>query len=91
MIWIFNAPNIENDAAYIELVEKTINSQYPRLYQLVKTYQVHAYSIYCWKQDKNECRFYYGQSFTEKKMIVKPNDTKFSITEKQEVLTWRNT
>ena len=24
-------------------------------------------------------------------MIVKPNDTKFSITEKQEVLTWRNT
>ena len=28
-IWIFNAPNIENEAAYIESVEKTINAQLP--------------------------------------------------------------
>ena len=26
-IWIFNAPNIENEAAYIELIEKKINGQ----------------------------------------------------------------
>ena len=25
-IWIFNAPNIQNKAAYIEFIEKTINA-----------------------------------------------------------------
>ena len=28
-IWIFNAPNIENESAYIEFIEKTINAQLP--------------------------------------------------------------
>ena len=27
-IWIFNAPNIENEAAYIEFIEKTIMHSY---------------------------------------------------------------
>ena len=26
LIWIFNAPNIQNKAAYIEFIEKTINA-----------------------------------------------------------------
>ena len=28
-IWIFNAPNIENDTAYIEFTEKKVNEQLP--------------------------------------------------------------
>ena len=28
-IWIFNAPHIEREAAYIEFLEKTINAQFP--------------------------------------------------------------
>ena len=28
-IWIFNAPNIENQSVYIELIQKTINAQLP--------------------------------------------------------------
>ena len=28
-IWIFNAPNIQNETAYIEFIEKTINAQLP--------------------------------------------------------------
>ena len=62
-IWIFNAPNIENEAAYIEFIEKTINAQLPdhlsdpELFELVKTYQVHTHSRTCWKYNKNECRF----------------------------------
>ena len=28
-IWIFNAPYIENEALYIEFIEKTINPQLP--------------------------------------------------------------
>ena len=45
-IWIFNAPNIEDEAAYIEFIEKTINAQLPdhlsdpELFELVKNYQL---------------------------------------------------
>ena len=48
-IWIFNAPNIENEAAYIEFIEKTINSQLPNhlsdpeFFGLVKNYQSRLY------------------------------------------------
>ena len=40
-IWIFNAPNIESEAAYIEFIEKIVNAQlpddlnYPDLFELV--------------------------------------------------------
>ena len=49
-IWIFNAPNIENEVTYIEFIQKRINSQLsdhlsdPKLFELVKTYQVHTHS-----------------------------------------------
>ena len=63
----------------------------PELFVLLKTYQVHAYSRTCWKYNKNECRFSNGRYFTEKTIIAKLLDSKFSNDEKQEVLTWRNT
>ena len=65
-IWIFNAPNIQNEADYIEFIEKTINAQLPNhlnnpeLFELVKTYQVHAHPRTYWKYNKNECCFSYG-------------------------------
>ena len=42
-------------------------------------------------RDQNECRFSYGQYFTEKTIIAKPLDSKFSYDKNQEALTWRNT
>ena len=45
-MWIFNAENIQNEAAYIDSIEKGINAQLtnhfknPELFVLVKTYQV---------------------------------------------------
>ena len=39
---------------------------------------------------KNEYRFSYGRYFTEKTIIAKPIDSKFSNKEKQEILTWIN-
>ena len=92
----FNAPNIQNEADYIEFIEKIINAQLPdhlndpELFELVKTYQVHAHSRTCWKYNKNECRFLYGRYFTEKIIIAKPLGSKFNDNEKKEVLTWRN-
>ena len=35
--------------------------------------------------------FRFDQYFTRKRFIPKPFDSKLSISEKQEVLTWRNT
>ena len=93
-IWIFNAPN---KTAYTKFIEKTINAQLPdhlnnpELFELVKTYRVHTHSRTCWKYNKNECRFSYGRYFTEKTVIAKPLNFKFSNEEKQEILTWRNT
>ena len=58
-IWIFNAQNTENEAAYIAFIEKTINPQLPKhlndpeLLKLVKTSQVHADCRTCWKYNKN--------------------------------------
>ena len=76
-MWIFNAPDIENEAIYIEFIEKIINVQLPNylndpeLSELVKTYQVHIHSRTCWKYN------------TEKKIIAKPLDSKFSNEKKQ--------
>ena len=59
----------------------------PVLFDLVKNYQVHAYSRTCWEYNKNECRFSYGWYFTEKTIIAKPFDSKLSNDEKEDVLT----
>ena len=96
-IWIFNAPNIQNETAYIEFIEKTINAplsdhlKEPECFELVKTYQGHAHSRACWKYNKNECCFSYGRYFTEKTITAKRLDSQLSNDEKEEVLTWRNT
>ena len=95
-IWIFNAPNTENETAYIEFIEKTMNGQLPghlsdpELFELVKTCQVHTHSTTSWKYNKNECRFSYGRHFTGKTITGKPLDSKFNNEEKQKILTWRN-
>ena len=74
-IWIFNAPNIQNETAYTEFIEKTINTQLSdhlkdlELFELVKTYQVHAHSVTCWKCSNNKCRFSFGRYFTEKTIL----------------------
>ena len=96
-IWVFNAPNIENKPAYTELIEKTINAQLPdnlpnpELFELVRTYQVHAHSRNSWKYNKNKYRFSFGKYFTKKTIIPKLRDYEISSDEKQEVVTWRNT
>ena len=62
----------------------------PELFELVKTYQVHGHSRTWWEYNKNEFQFAYGRYFTEKTIIAKPLDSKFSNDEKQKILTWRN-
>lgn len=78
-VWIINAPNIPDETAYNEFIEKTINNQLPEnwkdqeLLELVKTYQVD--SITCWKYIKNECCFWCGRYLIEKTVVSKPLDS----------------
>ena len=83
-IWIFNAPNIQNETAYIEFTEKKINAQLqdhlkdPELFELViLTKFMHTLKT-CWKYNKNEFRFSHGRYLTEKTIIAKPLDSKLS-------------
>ena len=74
-IWIFNAPNIQNEADYIDFIEKTITAQFPNhlndpeLFELVKKYQIHAHSRTCWKYNKNGCRFSYGRYIMRRQLL----------------------
>ena len=93
-IWIFNAPNIQNEDVCLAFIEK--NSQLsdhinnPDLFDLGKTYHVHARSKTSWKCNKSECRFSYGRDFIENTIIAKALDSEFGNDEKEEVLIWRN-
>ena len=84
----FQKPNIVKEVFYIKFIEKTISVQLtdhlndPELFYLLKTYQVHAHFKIYWKYN-NECRFSYGRYFTEKKIIAKPLDSKFSNEKKK--------
>ena len=81
-IWIFNAPNFENKAAYIVFIKKIINVQLadhlndPEVFELAKAYQVYSHSRICWEYNKSECRISCSCYFTEKAIIVKPLDSK---------------
>ena len=89
-MWFFNAPDIKNEAFYIEFIEKTINAQLADHLndpELVKSYEVHAHS---WKYKQSKCCFSYGQCFIENTTIAKQIDSKFNNAEKQGVLKWTN-
>ena len=96
-ILILNSPSIQNEATYFKFIEQTVIVQLPdplndpELFELVKTYQVHAHSRTCWKYNKYECRFSYGQFLTEKIAIAKPLHSELTNDENQEVLAWRKT
>ena len=59
------------------------------LFELVKTFQVHAHSKTCWKYNKNEFRFSCGRYLLKRNYCK--TTRKFSNDEKQKSLTWRNT
>ena len=74
----------------LSISRKTINTQLldhlkdPELLELVKIYQVHAYSGTYLKYNKNESCYSCGRYFTEKIIIAKPLDSKFSNDKKEE-------
>ena len=74
-ILIYDSPNFENEAPFIEFVAKTINAELPghlidpELFERVNTYQVHTHSTTYSK------RLSYVRYFTKKIIITKPLDS----------------
>ena len=89
-IWNLNAPNIENKAAFINFIEKTINAQLPdppndpELFELVKTSKF----MLTQKFAGNTTKMNTGQFHTEKTTNGKPLDSELTNDEKLEVLAW---
>lgn len=52
-IWVFNTPNIENEAIFIEFIEETRKAQSPddfndpEIFKSVKTDHIHAHNRTC--------------------------------------------
>lgn len=62
--------------------------QEPKLFGLVKTFQIHCYIKICQKYKNGNCRFHYGSFFTDKTIIAErlpdeiPTIAKLTILEK---------
>ena len=59
------------------------------LYELVKTYQIHWHSETCRKYKNDNCRFHFGQFFTDRTIVAKPLNSNLSDAKKKETLTER--
>ena len=76
-IRIFSIPNVKNEAAFVEFIQKKINAQLPdhlidqNLFELLKTYLVYTHSKTWWKYSKNKSRLSYGPYFIENTIIAK--------------------
>ena len=57
-IWMLHAPSIGNETEYLAFFEKSISAnlqdpmQQPKLFKVVKLYQIHSHSRTCWKCEK---------------------------------------
>ena len=86
LIWISDCPKLtsDNKEAYIEFIDNHIQAYLPddktelELHELVKTYQKHSktpnHSKTCRKYKNINCRFNFGQFFTQKTIVAEPLD-----------------
>ena len=89
-IWIFNAPNIQNENAYIEFIEKTINAQLPdhlKDPELLSQFRFTKFMFTLELAGNTTSCLSYGRYFTEKNIITKPLDSKLSNGEKEKYIT----
>ena len=79
-LWMVNAPSLtkSNKEEYIEYVDNIIHAilpdemEEPKLYNLVKTYQLHRHSKTCRKYKNQVCRFHFGKFFSKRTIVAEP-------------------
>ena len=80
LIWTSDCPELTNNTkdAYIDYIDQRVHAYLPdketdsQLYDLVKTYQTHNHSKTCRKYKNVECRFNFGQFFTDNTIVAEP-------------------
>ena len=80
LIWTSDCPKLtdDNKQAYIDYIDKHVQAYLPseeddpELHNLVKTYQKHTHSRSCRKYKNIQCRFNFGQFFTNTTVVAEP-------------------
>ena len=85
----------DNKEEYIAFVDRIIRADLPdkelepELFNLVKTYQLHAHSKTCRKYKNEICRFHFGKYFTDRTIIASPLSDELDEDTKNEILQKR--
>ena len=80
LIWTFDCPKLSSETveAYRECIDKHVQACLPdkdsnsELHDSVLTYQKHTHSKTCRKYKNVQCRFNFGQFFTDKTILAEP-------------------
>ena len=97
-LWIVNAPSLTKNTKneYIQWVDNIISAylpnhvEEPKLFELVKTYQLHRHSRTCNKYKNQICRFNFGRFFCNETIVAEPLPELMCHEEKVEIFKWRN-
>ena len=98
-LWVIGAPILtkETKEEYICFVDQVIKAslpdlnENPKLYDLVRTYQVHSHSKSCRKYKNVKCRYSFGSFFTDHTIIAEPLSDELNKQEKEDILQKRET
>ena len=96
-LWVIDAPLLtkETKNEYLNYIDHIIKVELPdkdiepKLYQMVKTYQIHSHSKSCRKYKNIDCRYSFGRFFTDKTIIAEPLPNDMNENEKSTVLAKR--
>ena len=96
-LWIVNAPILSKDnvVEYTQFIDGIVKAfvpdihEFPELFDLVTTYQVHCHSKSCRKYKNEKCRYHFGQFFTERIIITLPLPNHLPDTVKNNILNER--
>ena len=97
-MWFLNAPVLSEDTIdhckewvdFITSARLPDLTKNPKLFELIKMYQLHRQSKTGRKYKNRFCRFNFGRYFTEKTIIAKPLPSSLKDHEKADIMVERN-
>ena len=97
LIWTSDCPKLTDDnrQAYIDYIDQHVQAYLPseeddpELYNLVNTYQKHTHSRSCRKYKNIQCRFNFGQFFTNTTIVAEPLSDDLDEANKSDLLNKR--
>ena len=95
LLWTSDCPVLtaQTKTDFVDYIDKHIQATLPNkhsnkeLHDLVWTYQKHSHSKTCRKYKNLQCRFHFGQFFTERTIVAEPLPENLTSEEKLNILT----